>query len=171
MARRDRHDDYRPAPALHLAGADDRGFRVITALHDYVRPEVLDQAERSVFGKNDDEVDTLECCENICSIAIGAHGPGRPFEPAHGFIAVDSNDQVICRRPRGIQHVDVSAVEQIEDAVGESDPSPSAFPKACSLRPCRNLGRGIPGRQSRLAAMGWKWITRSFLNGSLITWS
>jgi hypothetical protein len=65
----------------------------------------------------------------------------------------------------------VAAVEEVENAVGERDPPLSSFPPTCRLGPGRNFGRRISGTQSLLAAIGWKWSTRSFLNGSLTTTS
>lgn len=156
MARRDRHDDDSPAPTLYLTGADDSRLGVIASLHDHIRPEMLHEIERCVFRKYHHEVDALQRREDVRAIAIGPHRSRRSLESADRFVAVDPDDQMLSRRPRGIQHVDVTAVEEIENAVGKSDPTLPALSPARRLRPCRHLGRGIPGRQSRLAAIGWK---------------
>jgi hypothetical protein len=63
----------------------------------------------------------------------------------------------------------MARMEQIEHSVGERYPTLSFSSPALRLCPCRNFCRRIVGRQSRLITIGWKWITCSFLNGSLIT--
>jgi hypothetical protein len=63
----------------------------------------------------------------------------------------------------------VTRMEQIEDSVGERYPVLSCSSPALRLRPCRNFGRRVVRLQSLLITVGWKWMTCSFLNGSLIT--
>jgi hypothetical protein len=63
----------------------------------------------------------------------------------------------------------VTWMEQIEDTVGERYPIVSCSSPALRLRPRRNFCRRILRPQSLLITVGWKWMTCSFLNGSLIT--
>jgi hypothetical protein len=63
----------------------------------------------------------------------------------------------------------VAGMEEIENAVRERDPPLPFRPPTRGLRPCCNFRRRISGCQSLLAAVGWKWITRSFLKGSFTT--
>jgi hypothetical protein len=63
----------------------------------------------------------------------------------------------------------MTGVEQVEHAVGESDPTLLPRPPALRLNPGRNFPGRIPRLQSRLMAEGLKWSTYSFFRGSLMT--
>ena len=63
----------------------------------------------------------------------------------------------------------MAGMEQIEDSVGERNPILACSSPALGLRTCGNFCRGVPGLQSLLITMGWKWRTRSFLSGRVIT--
>ena len=156
MAWRDRHDHDRSPPTLYFARPDDGRLGIIASLYYHIGSEMLDEIERRIFRKYHHEVDALERREHVRAIPIGSYRPRGPLESSHRFVAVDPDDQIVRGRSRGIQHVDVAAVQEIENAIGEGDPARSAFSPACRLRPCRDLGRGISGAQSRLAAIGWK---------------
>jgi hypothetical protein len=63
----------------------------------------------------------------------------------------------------------VARMEQIEDPVGKCYLIlPLGSPALC-LRPRRNFCRRVDRLQSLLITIGWKWMTCSFLKGSLIT--
>jgi hypothetical protein len=63
----------------------------------------------------------------------------------------------------------VSRMEQIEDAIGERYSILSCSSPALRLRPRCYFRRRLTRLQSLLITKGWKWMTRSFFNGSLIT--
>ena len=44
-----------------------------------------------------------------------------PFQPASGAVGVDPDHQHIAKLPRPSQKLDVTGVQQIEDAIGEDD--------------------------------------------------
>lgn len=88
-----RDDDDTASPAPDLGGADDGFGRVIAALHNNVRLEVVDQVEWSIFGENDNEVDALQRAEHVGALGVAAHWAGRTFETANGVVAVDSDNE------------------------------------------------------------------------------
>jgi hypothetical protein len=63
----------------------------------------------------------------------------------------------------------VPGMEQVEHAVRECHPTLSCSSPPFGLGPRRNLVGGISRLQRLLETDGWKWITRSFLSGSLMT--
>ena len=122
MSWRERDDDDAPSPALHFAGSDDRRFGVVATLHDDIGPEKLDQLERSVLGKNDDEVDAFDSSQNEGALRCAANGPAGTLEPAHRVVAIDADDERVGGPTRRDEEIDVSRMEQIEYPVGERDP-------------------------------------------------
>jgi len=60
-------------------------------------------------------------------------------------------------------------MEQVEHTIGKRDAAFLPRSPSLSLYPGRNLVRWTARFQSLLAAEGWKWSTRSFFNGILIT--
>jgi hypothetical protein len=119
---RERNDDNAPSPALHFAGSDNRRFGIVAALHDDIGPEKLDQLERSVLGKDDDEVDAFDSREDEGAFRCAANGPAGALEPADRVIAIDADDQRVGGPTRRHEEIDVSRMEQIEYSVGERDP-------------------------------------------------
>ena len=83
MSWREWDDENASSPTLYFGGADDRVFRVIAAFDDNVRTKVADKLERSIVGKNNDEVDALESGQDIGALGIGAYGASWTFEAAH----------------------------------------------------------------------------------------
>lgn len=63
----------------------------------------------------------------------------------------------------------MARMEQIEDPVGECYLILPLSSPAFRLRPRGNFCRRVAKLQSLLITIGWKWMTCSFLNGSLIT--
>ena len=169
MIRRERNYDDPSAPALHFVGADDRAFIVIAALHYDVRLENLDELERRVLGENNDQIDTFHGGEHECALGSAPNRPARTFEPAHRIITVDADDQRIRGRPGCNEKIDMTGMEQIENSVGESYPIFSCSPPTLGLASRGDFRGRIPRLQSLLIAMGWKWTTRSFLSGRVIT--
>jgi hypothetical protein len=122
LPRCERDDDNAAAPALHFVRSDNRRFGVIAALHNHVRLQSFDQLERSILGKDNNEIDAFHGREHEGTFRGAANRPARPLEPSHRVIAVDADDQRISGPARGAEEIDVSRVEQIEDTVGERDP-------------------------------------------------
>lgn len=156
MAGSEGHHHDAPSPALHFCRANDRVFRIITALDDHVGFEMPDEIERRVIGKNYDEIHALERRQHVSALGVAAHWARGALETAHGFIAVDADDECV----RGIacdgEDVDVAGMKQVEHAIGERYPTLSSSSPPLGLRPCRNLRRGISRLQSLLSTDGWK---------------
>ena len=169
MSWRERDDEDASSPALYFGAADDRVFRVIAALHYNVRPKMGHEIERCIVRKNYDEVDTLEGAQHVRPFGVAAHGARRTLEAADGFIAVDPDNQRVGALARRSENVDVPRMEQVEHAVRECYPTLPCSSPPFGLGPSRDFSGRIPRRQSPLVTDGWKWITRSFLSGSVMT--
>jgi len=169
LIRSERNYYDAPAPALHFVGADDRAFCVVAAFHYDIRLENPYELERRVFRENNDQIDTFHGGEDECALGSAPNRPARTFEPAHGLIAVDADDQRIRGRAGCNEKIDMTGMEQVENSVGESYPIFSCSPPTLGLASRGDFRGRIPRLQSRLIAMGWKWRTRSFLSGSVIT--
>jgi hypothetical protein len=63
----------------------------------------------------------------------------------------------------------VPRMEQVEHSVRECYPTLPCSSPPFGLGPRRNLFSRIPRLQSPLVTDGWKWITRSFLSGRVMT--
>jgi hypothetical protein len=63
----------------------------------------------------------------------------------------------------------VPRMEEVEHSVRECHPTLPCSSPPFGLGPCRDLFGWISRLQSLLMTDGWKWITRSFLSGSLMT--
>jgi hypothetical protein len=100
---------------------------------------MLYQIERCVLGKDNDQIDALERGQNITPFRVGANRSGRPFEPAHGLVAVDTDDQCIRGVPRCRENVNVAGMEKIENAVGERDLTFARSAPTFGLNPCCNF--------------------------------
>jgi len=168
MSWREWDDEDASSPTLYFGGADDRVFRVIAAFDDDVRTKVADKIERSIVGKNNDKVNTLERGQDIGALGIGAYGAGWTFEAPHRIIAVDPDHERFSALTRRGENIDVPRVKQVEHTVRECYPTLPCSSPSFGLGPRRNLFGGISRLQSPLVTDGWKWITRSFFIGSLM---
>ena len=124
------NDDNLPAPALDFARADDGLGCIIPALHDHVRTQRFYQLQRRVLIERNDEIHRLESRQNVSAILRVANGTSGSFEPLHGSVGIDSNDQRITVCPRSGEQINVTPMQQIEDTVGEDDFSREILP-AC----------------------------------------
>ena len=165
----ERHDNDASTPTFDFCCADYSVFRIIAAFHDDIRLEMPDQIERGVLRENYYEVDAFQRGKHVCSLRVGAYGTRRSLEATHGVVAVDADYQSIRGGPRREKHIDVSRVQQVEHAVGESNSTFLARPPTLRRHPGCYLRRRIARLQSLLAAEGWKWRTCSFFMGSLMT--
>jgi hypothetical protein len=147
------HDDYAATATFYFGGANDRGLRIISALHDDVRLEQLHELERCILSEHYDEIDGFDTGKNVSSLALAPHWPFRPFESADRRVAVDADDERVrgfsCRE----QEINVAGMKQVEDAVGERDSIPSSGSPPLRLFPRCNFRRGIPSLQSSLTGV------------------
>lgn len=82
MSRRQWHYDHSATPALYFRGTYYGVFRIVAALHDYIRAQNFDQVERRVFREDYNEIDALETGHHVTALTVGAHWPGRPLQPS-----------------------------------------------------------------------------------------
>jgi hypothetical protein len=169
LIRREWNYDDAPAPALYFFGADDRAFSVVAALDYNVRLENPHELKGRVLRENNDEIDAFHGGEHERALGSTPNRPARTFEPAHGLIAVDADDQRIRARASCNEKIDMTGMEQIENSVGERYPIFSCGPPTLGVAPRGDFRGRIPRLQSLLIAMGWKWRTRSFLSGRVTT--
>ena len=169
MSWGERDDENASAPTLYFGGADDCVFRVVSAFDDNVGAKMGDKIERRIVWENHDEVDTFERAQHVRALGVGTYGARGTLEPPHGIIAVDPDDQCVGALARRGENVDVPRMEQVEHAVCECYLTFPCSSPPFGLGPCRDLFSRIPRFQSPLVTDGWKWITRSFLSGRVMT--
>src|SRR5207248_2133700 len=114
------HDDV-AAAGEHLGRSDYRRFRVVAALHDDVGREKLDELEGRVLLEHDDGVDGLERGEHVGALGLAAHRTARPLQAPNGCVAVQPDDERVTGAACAHEHVDVTRMQQVEDAVREHD--------------------------------------------------
>jgi len=108
-----------PPPRANLRRPDDGVLGVVSPLHQDVGTQSLDQLERRILIKEHDAVHHLESGHDIRALRFATNRPGGTLQPAHGVVAVDRDDQRVALAPRADEHVDVSRMQEVEDAVGE----------------------------------------------------
>lgn len=156
MAGSEGHHHDAPSPALHICRANDRVFRIVAALDDHVGLEMPDEVQRRVIRENYDKIYALEGRQHVSTLGVAAHRACGSFETAHGFIAVDADDERVRGLARGAEDIDMAGMKQVENAIGECYPTLRSSSPPLSLSPCRNLRRGISRLQSPLSTDGWK---------------
>lgn len=93
MSFGDWHDYNFTAPAFDFSRTDDRLGFVIATFDDHIRPKSVHEIERCVFVKKHDEVNALETCNKVRTIAFAAHRTRRTLEALHRRIGVDADYQ------------------------------------------------------------------------------
>jgi hypothetical protein len=136
MPGSERNDDDRSTPRFNHVSADNGIRSVVAAFHQYVRPYDADQLEWCVLGKHDDGVDGLERGQYVRALRGRPHRSGRTLEATDRLIIVYADEKCRSQRTRGDQHVHVSGVEQVEDAVCEYEVSaePGSPPRGGAQR-------------------------------------
>src|SRR3712207_3203220 len=73
MAGAERYDDHLAAPFRHLARADDRRLRVVSALDQDVGPQVPNELQRGVLLEDDDRIHGFERGEDVAAVRLAAN--------------------------------------------------------------------------------------------------
>ena len=154
MSWRERDDEDASSPTLYFGGADDRVFRVISAFNDDVRTKVADKIERSIVGKNNDEVYAFDCGQDVRALGVGTYWACWTLETPHRVIAIDPDHERVSALTRGGENIDVPRMEQVEHTVRECYPSLSCSSPPFGLGPRRDLFSRIPRLQSPLMTDG-----------------
>jgi len=127
---------HAPAARDHRLGADDARHRPVAALDQHVGPAGLDQRGGRVLVEPGDRIDGLERGDERHAVGEAVDGTARPLaQAAGGRIAIQGHEQHGAERARPGEIGDVSAVQQVEDAVGEHE-----RPRR-GARPARRGGR------------------------------
>ena len=93
MTRRERDDDHFAATRADDIRADDHVWRIVSALHDDVRLNGIDQLEWRILLEHGDGADCLECGEDVRPFGFRAHRTIRAFQPLDRCVAVDADDE------------------------------------------------------------------------------
>src|SRR5882672_5729364 len=134
--------------------ANDLGAGIIATLHQYARPDLRDQLDRRVFLENDDEIDRLQRRQHFGARALVLNRTPLALQPFHRRIAVQSDHQPVTGATRRGQYLDVAGMQNIETAVGETDPQALLAPVrklTLEVAACRDdlfLGREEGMRQN-----------------------
>jgi hypothetical protein len=127
---------HRAALREHLRGADDPLHRPVAALDQHVGAAGLDEPGRRVFLEPGHRVHRRERRDQRTTIRQAVDRPaGTLAQPPRGAVAVQRDEQRRAERARPREIRDVSAVQQVENAVGEHQRPRGA------RRPARRLVR------------------------------
>ena len=88
------------------------------------------QAVRGVLLEDDDVIDRSQSPEDLGALGGGHERTPAAFEPTHGRVPVQSDEEDVTEPARGFQIADMPDVEQIEAAIGQHDAlavGPQAF--------------------------------------------
>ena len=132
--------DNTTAPRANLRRPDDGVLGVVPTLHENIGTQTLDELERCILVEEDDAIHHLERGDDIRALRLRANGTRRALQTANRIVAIEADDQRVASPAGAKQNVDVSRMEQIEDAVGEYDAPVLGCAPACSTGPVVNLG-------------------------------
>src|SRR3984957_20517044 len=102
--------------------ADDLFAGVVAALDQYARLDLRDQFDRRILRKHNHEIDRLQRRQHFRPRALVLKRALLALQPLHRCIAVQADDQPVAGAARRGQDLDVTGMQNIETAVGESDP-------------------------------------------------
>src|SRR5882757_6957990 len=108
--------------ALDDLVADDLIAGVVPTLHQHARLYLRNQFDRGVFVEDCDEIDRLQRRQHFRARALVLHRTSLTFQPLHRRVTVQADNQAVAGAPRRGQDLDVAGMQNIEAAIGESDP-------------------------------------------------
>ena len=104
----------------HLAFGDGL-FSVVRAFAVHVGTESIEERGNVDVVEDDDDIDALECRDQLGSIHRAQDGSARAFEFLGDLVAVDSDDEDVTHRARAFEIANVADVQQVEVTVREHD--------------------------------------------------
>src|SRR5690242_10683490 len=128
MTRDQIHQDHLAAALFHQLAPHDLIARIIGTLDEHRRPHPFDQFQRRVLVENDDKIDRFERCEHFGASLDWVDRTAFAFQPRGGCVAVKTDHEPIASGAGFGQQLDVTAMQQIEAAVGEPDAQSMAPP-------------------------------------------
>jgi hypothetical protein len=124
------------APAMRFDNvASTHIVRPIMPLYENVRQDGLDERPRLVLVKEDDTIDGTKRGKDRRAIALRIDRPARAFDPKHGGIAVQTDNERVALSPRKVEVLNMTAVENIKTAIREDE-----FSSGC-IEPITQLSR------------------------------
>lgn len=143
MPRGDGHDHHAPTACAHDVRADHCIRGVVATLDDDIGLQSSHDFERCVLAKHDNSVDAFQAGENKRPFRLRSHRALRTLESAHGGIAVHADDEPIPCSTRGHQHVHMTGVQEIEDAIGEDDGARAPLAPGTRRIPIEDFAGGV----------------------------
>src|SRR5262249_43317873 len=116
-----RDDNHLAAIRLDNLLADHVLAAVVAAFYHHHRPHPADPAKRGVLVEEDHEVHGLERGRPVGPGFFALNRPAVAFETRRRGIAVEPYDEAVAGGARFGQHPDMTGMQQIEAAVGETD--------------------------------------------------
>ena len=163
----ERNDDDLPSPSAHFTGADDGRFGIVAALDQHVGTEGGNQLERRVFVENDNGVHHRKRGQHVTAFGRAANGPLGSLEASNRLVAVDADDKCITGSSRTKEHVDVTGMQKIENAIRKNNPARNRRAPSAGALPAHNPVERIGGHaQGVPSACGWKWTSRTYIGTS-----
>ncbi len=126
-----------PTGRFDGVGADNLIIGIVPTFNQYVRQKLADQRFDARFGKYGDPGDTAQGTKDDHTVVDRLQGSSWPLQLPHTGIIIETDDEHVAMARRRFQALYMASMEQVEAAIGESDPSPLAPPV---LAPAQQLG-------------------------------
>src|SRR3954466_11667822 len=97
--------------------------RVVATLREDVRSDGRDERFRRVGVERDDVIHAAQGFEDEQSIVEAVDRAAGALKATNAGVGIDRHDQDVTETLRAVEVCDVPAVEDVEAAVGEHDPS------------------------------------------------
>src|SRR6266567_5312864 len=120
MAGHETDQDRLAARGLHQLVTDHILAPVIAALDQDARPHALDQLERRVVPKHGHEIHRFERGQHLGARMDVLQRAALALQPPHRGIVVEADHQTVADAARLRQQLDVTAMQEVEAAIGEA---------------------------------------------------
>ena len=128
------------APAHDVAGANDGMHRPVTTLDQHIRSAKANELQRRVVTEPGDHRHRLQCRHHRQTIRQRIDRTIRALgQSAHGIIIVQCHDQTGAQRTGFGQVSDMTAMQDVEHAIGEDQRSRQLPDRWCQVGGCNDL--------------------------------
>ena len=103
MPLRDWEDGHAAAARFHGIAADDLICGAVRPVDENVGLDPADDVEWCVFRKYHDRIDRGESRQDLGALTLWSDWPARSFIAADGLVRVESDDQHVSERARGLE--------------------------------------------------------------------
>ena len=121
MSFAERKNPHDASDRFHLGTSGDLLDPIIAALHQNVGKQLRDQLTRRVLAEKRDPIDAREAGEHVRAALFVVQWSLRSFQPTHGSVRIERDDEHVAERARREEILHVSRMQDIENAVGEYD--------------------------------------------------